>query len=334
MISSTFRIASIAVFAATLTTGLNAQDSKPTTQPAPADTDSKQGPPAPVDPDMQSGETDEQRRQKIVDRIATLKARLARVKGNADNGGLVAVGRQALGNRTTNPKMFDAPMPAPPKIAPARKPVVLDEDASKSYGNEVICLINGGAVRKADVVELADYVHSTGQDIEEGMAQSMAFEAELRRVLAQRLSGSNTGEAEKRIQGAKADLERGISFEQIAKAESSGPGREQGGDLGSLRRNSPYGLHIEREAFALQAGERSGIFTTPLGYAIVMVSGRNKAESPATETVDARLILIPYLSDIDEVQQLQGTFDMGRAEIVFPAANKDWMQRLPARYQG
>jgi peptidyl-prolyl cis-trans isomerase C len=84
-------------------------------------------------------------------------------------------------------------------------------------------------------------------------------------------------------QKAQALLKRvraGENFAALAKAESDSPTKQEGGELGILGKGQTMPA-FEKAAFALQAGEVSGVVETPLGYHIIKVDQRL---APATES--------------------------------------------------
>jgi parvulin-like peptidyl-prolyl isomerase len=73
-----------------------------------------------------------------------------------------------------------------------------------------------------------------------------------------------------------AKLDRGEKFADLARKYSDGPGKENGGDLGWLRRDQMR-KELADVVFGLQPGKHSGIIDAAEGYYIVMVEGIKKA---------------------------------------------------------
>lgn len=74
-------------------------------------------------------------------------------------------------------------------------------------------------------------------------------------------------------------LEAGEDFKELARIYSEGPEKDTGGDWGFIERgylNPDTMGKIEEAAFELEAGGRSGIIESPLGYHIIMVEARKK----------------------------------------------------------
>lgn len=74
----------------------------------------------------------------------------------------------------------------------------------------------------------------------------------------------------------------GAPFAEVAKAESTSPTKEQGGSLGIVGKGQTVPA-FETAAFALKAGEISGVVETEFGYHVIKVEEKLK---PATDRYD------------------------------------------------
>lgn len=85
-----------------------------------------------------------------------------------------------------------------------------------------------------------------------------------------------------------ARVKKGEDFAAIAKAESTCPSKEQGGDLGwiSAGRMDPA---FEKAAFALKKGEVSGVVKTQFGYHIIKVVDINEQQTKTLADVKERI---------------------------------------------
>lgn len=81
----------------------------------------------------------------------------------------------------------------------------------------------------------------------------------------------------------KARLDKGESFEALAKAKSTCPSASRGGDLGWFGRGV-MDPDFEKAAFALKNGEVSGPVKTKFGWHIIKITGKKPAsEKPLKE---------------------------------------------------
>jgi peptidyl-prolyl cis-trans isomerase C len=91
-------------------------------------------------------------------------------------------------------------------------------------------------------------------------------------------------EAEART--ALADLNRGQSFEEVARRMATGPGTREGGDLGWFKRGDMVPPFAEA-AFALQPGQLSPApVRTQFGWHVIRVDERRRTQGPSFD--DAR----------------------------------------------
>jgi len=74
----------------------------------------------------------------------------------------------------------------------------------------------------------------------------------------------------------------GADFAAIARTRSTGPGTEQGGDLGFFKKSDMVPEFAEA-AFQLQAGQISAPVRSPFGWHVIKVEARRVAEAPSFE---------------------------------------------------
>ncbi|HER44066.1 MAG TPA: hypothetical protein ENO08_06365 [Candidatus Eisenbacteria bacterium] len=138
-------------------------------------------------------------------------------------------------------------------------------------------------------------------------------------LIAVEESDTEADKAAKRqkIDSLLAEIRTGADFAELATQHSSCPSKTRGGDLGSFGRGQMV-KEFEEAAFAMDAGEVSGIVETQFGYHIIKVTGREAASTVPFE--DAKADILAYL-DGQKKQQAVGAFiDSLRVEatIVYP----------------
>lgn len=115
-------------------------------------------------------------------------------------------------------------------------------------------------------------------------------QVKVRHILLALSSGATAAQEAAVRQKGEAVLERalrpGTDFAALAKEVSQGPSAAEGGDLGWLRRGTIQ-AELERAAFALQAGQVSGLVKTRTGFHILKVEERRiGGEKPLSEVKD------------------------------------------------
>lgn len=94
--------------------------------------------------------------------------------------------------------------------------------------------------------------------------------------------------AKSRAEAVRRQLERGASFEALARAHSTDPSRDKGGDLGFVHRGSLI-EEVEQAARDLQPGEVSRVVQTLYGYHLVRVSEIRPSQQKAFAEVAAQV---------------------------------------------
>ncbi len=92
----------------------------------------------------------------------------------------------------------------------------------------------------------------------------------------------------KKIEAAKARIDKGEDFAKVAREVSEGPSRTRGGDLGYFHRGQMVPA-FEKAAFALKVGQVSNIVETPFGYHLIKVYAKKPASTIAYDTVKDKI---------------------------------------------
>ena len=106
----------------------------------------------------------------------------------------------------------------------------------------------------------------------------------------------------------RRQIVEGASFEDLAKGQSQGPGRGQGGAMGRIHRGELLPA-IDQVIFTLKEGEISDPIRTDIGYHLFKISGRQEASQKPLESVK------------DKIER--GLFEQKAAERY-----QDWVARL------
>jgi peptidyl-prolyl cis-trans isomerase SurA len=85
-----------------------------------------------------------------------------------------------------------------------------------------------------------------------------------------------------------ARLAAGEDFADLARQVSQGPGASSGGDLGWVKKGT-MPIDLERVAFALVAGQNSGLVRAKTGWIILKADDRRTAKAPPIDDVRERI---------------------------------------------
>ena len=94
--------------------------------------------------------------------------------------------------------------------------------------------------------------------------------------------------AKKKADDVMAQVKEGKDFAELAKANSTCPSKEQGGDLGFFPRGAMV-KPFEDAAFAMQEGQTSDIVETQFGYHIIKLTEKKAERTVPFEEVKDRL---------------------------------------------
>jgi len=95
-------------------------------------------------------------------------------------------------------------------------------------------------------------------------------------------------EAEAKAKALYDKIKQGASFEDTAKADSSGPTAANGGDLGYFKRGS-LAKELEDKTFAMKAGDVAEPTRTKQGFVILKVSEHTQAGVPDLKKVETAI---------------------------------------------
>lgn len=96
---------------------------------------------------------------------------------------------------------------------------------------------------------------------------------------------AKVAEAEAKAKALLEQLRKGAKFEDLAKANSSGPTAADGGRLGTFKRGE-LAKEFEDKTFPLKTGEFTDVIRTKQGFIILKVNGHRAAGIPQLKDVD------------------------------------------------
>jgi peptidyl-prolyl cis-trans isomerase SurA len=108
----------------------------------------------------------------------------------------------------------------------------------------------------------------------------------------------NATEALAKANGIEAQLKAGKKFEDLAKAESSGPTKDNGGDLGYFKRGV-LAKELEDKVFPLKAGEYSDPIRTKQGFVVIKVAEHQEAGVPPMSQVENHIQEALYMEKLE-----------------------------------
>jgi peptidyl-prolyl cis-trans isomerase SurA len=94
-----------------------------------------------------------------------------------------------------------------------------------------------------------------------------------------------------------AQIRKGGSFEDLAKANSSGASAAQGGDLGFFKRGT-LAKSLEDTTFAMKAVDVSDVIRTKQGFVILKVSEHHEGGIPPFNEIEPRIMDAVYMQKL------------------------------------
>jgi peptidyl-prolyl cis-trans isomerase SurA len=108
----------------------------------------------------------------------------------------------------------------------------------------------------------------------------------------------NGAAAQQKADAILGELKAGKKFEDVAKAESGGPTKDNGGDLGYFKRGV-LAKELEAQVFPLKAGEYTPPIRTKQGLVIIKVSEHQQAGVPAMAEIEPRIQQELYMNKLE-----------------------------------
>ena len=108
----------------------------------------------------------------------------------------------------------------------------------------------------------------------------------------------NATAAQQKANDIVAQLKAGKKFEDLAKAESTGPTKDNGGDLGYFKRGV-LAKELEDKVFPLKAGESTEPIRTKQGFVVIKVAEHQDAGVPPISQVENRIQEAVYMDKLE-----------------------------------
>jgi peptidyl-prolyl cis-trans isomerase SurA len=94
--------------------------------------------------------------------------------------------------------------------------------------------------------------------------------------------------AEAKAGSLREQIQKGASFDDVAKKNSDGPSAAQGGDLGYFKRGT-LSKDLEDRTFAMKAGDITDVIRTKQGFVILKVTEHQQAGIPTLKQMEPRI---------------------------------------------
>ncbi|HST11439.1 MAG TPA: peptidylprolyl isomerase [Terriglobales bacterium] len=101
-------------------------------------------------------------------------------------------------------------------------------------------------------------------------------------------AGDDLAAAEAKANSLREGIQKGASFDDVAKKSSDGPSAAQGGDLGLFKRGT-LSKELEDRTFAMKAGEITDVIRTKQGFVILKVTEHQQAGVPTMKQMEPRI---------------------------------------------
>ncbi len=300
-------------------------ESKPAAEPAKPAADAK-----PQDPDRPHKSPAEQF-QDLTRERENLEKEIAYAKERAANATKLL--REKFAARNFQPQVIEAGtsssvMPAVTtpvtQINQPRKARLMEEKERSTFGEAVMMAVDGNPITYAEVDAMVSYlsqVPSAGDSVQ--LHQRATMEAiRIHTLLA--AFPETSAEAMKQIEMARNELAQGQKWGDVLGRYGAGPNMTQEGKV-TITRFCPYGIDVERAAFSTAAGKVADPVHGLTGMVLLAV------DEVKADTVEARMLLVPYNMDQPEVDRNRGRAALGQIDLAMREA-KDF-GRLPVIMQ-
>jgi foldase protein PrsA len=189
---------------------------------------------------------------------------------------------------------------------------VSDEEVDKSIAE--LIKRQGGEKKFKDAIE--EFYGWSMEDFTKELRLQL-----VRQKLQLKLLPAESGEQKAKAEALRDQARGGADFAQLAKDNSQDPGsKEQGGDLGVIKEDTPFVEEFKQAALKLQPGEVSEVVPTQFGFHVI------KAVEKNDQGLRVAHILIEYTKDIETLINDKLNAANVKDYIKLPAASQDQAQ--------
>ena len=215
-------------------------------------------------------------------------------------------------------------------VIPRKKARLLGDAEKQKLSPDVVMTVDGLPILKSDVETTANYFKSYTAEASDDALKTRAIRELVKARATEAAFPLTTAAAKKKIEAAEADLAAGKKFEDVAKAVSDCPSKEQGGDLSTFPRENMMDLLFCQAAFSQKVGEVSKVTRTAFGYHLIKTTAFQKGATPIEDTVRASHILALYTPDQMQVRQAAMKVQAGNVDIGF--VDDAWRKLCPPEF--
>ncbi len=104
--------------------------------------------------------------------------------------------------------------------------------------------------------------------------------------------------AQQKAEAILTQLKAGKSFEDLAKSESGGPTKDNGGDLGYFKRGV-LAKELEEQVFPLKTGEYTQPIRTKQGFVVIKVAEHQEAGVPPLTQIEPKIQEAVYMDKLE-----------------------------------
>ncbi|MFO1055069.1 MAG: peptidylprolyl isomerase [Planctomycetota bacterium] len=277
--------------------------------------------------------------QDVLNPLTELQNELARTKTELEatarlvrEGGILKAVTPYFADRKLDARSVKVEIKAQPAVVetPAAAPTatarMMTTDEKATFGEDVVAVIDGEPIHKAEVDDMVTYYKGTGTKESDDEVAKRALRALVMQKGALAAFKGKAPEKKTRIDEIRKMLADGADFAETAKKLSQCPSAAQGGDLGTFGRGMMDPM-FEKAAYSLKLGQVSDVVQSAFGYHIIKATGYEKGQTPDQDQVRASHILVMFDDDQNTIRNKMGQLMQGKGALLL--RDDEWMKRNP-----